>query len=94
MYKNIDSIVRCFIGDNFFFREGFETFSDSDSLLECGLIDSMGVLDLVLFLESTFSIRVADEDVVPENLGTIGGIVAYVQRKRALALSEVVTRAC
>ena len=70
-----------------------ESLSESDSLLESGLIDSMGVLELVTFLESTFSIQVADEEVVPENLDTIAGIVAYVRRKRAVDQSEVIAHA-
>ncbi len=88
MCDEVNSIVRRFFGENFVFRGELESLADSDSLLESGLIDSMGVLDLVIFLESTFSIHVADEDVVPGNLGTIGGIVAYVQRKRTPAQEE------
>jgi len=47
----------------------------------------------VTFLESTFLIQVADEEVVPENIDTIRGVVAYVRRKRAVAQREVMTHA-
>jgi acyl carrier protein len=91
MHNDAETTVRDFITENFHYRG--EIGSLSESLLEAGLIDSMGVLELVTFLESTFSIQVADEEVVPENLDSIGGIVAYVRRKRAGAQTEVVTHA-
>jgi len=56
----------------------------SQSLLESGMIDSTGVMELVMFLEKTFEIQVADEDLVPENLDTINSIVQFVQRKTAV----------
>lgn len=52
-------------------------------LLEAGIIDSIGVLTLVTWLEETFGFVVDDEDVVPENLGSIAGITAYAERKLA-----------
>ena len=57
---------------------------ESRSLLESGLIDSMGVLELVTFLESEFPITIADDEMLPTNLDTIGAIVAFIQRKTAL----------
>jgi len=93
MPDDIKKTVREFIRENFHYRGEIESLSESDSLLEAGLIDSMGVLELVTFLESTFSIEVADEEVVPENIDTIGGVVAYVRRKRAVAQGEVMAHA-
>jgi acyl carrier protein len=53
---------------------------DSD-LLEQGILDSLGVLKLVIFLEQTFGIQVDDEDVVPENFQTLNIIAKFVQSK-------------
>jgi acyl carrier protein len=91
--NDIETSVRDFIAENLHFRGEVYSLAESDSLLESGLIDSMGVLELVTFLESTFSIRVADQEVVPENLDTIARIVAYVRWKRALDQDEVVAHA-
>jgi acyl carrier protein len=55
---------------------------DEDSLLESGIIDSLGVLDLVSFIESEFKITVDDEDLTPDNFQTIGRITAFVDKKR------------
>jgi acyl carrier protein len=73
--------VRRFIEENFLFREDRAALSDSESLLDAGLIDSTGVLELVAFLESEFLISMADADIVPANLDSIGAIVAYVNGK-------------
>src|SRR5208283_3008271 len=55
---------------------------DSDALLESGIVDSLGVLDLVHFIEREFSIAVADDDLVPENFRTIDRIVAFIESKK------------
>ncbi len=82
MDDRIESTIREFVAENFLFRGDLKSVSDRESLLENGLIDSMGVLELVAFLEKEFAFRVAEEDVVPENLDSISAIVAYVRQKR------------
>lgn len=77
--------IRTFIDDNFLFRDDRTDIADTESLLEAGLIDSTGILELVAFLESEFGIRIADADIVPDNLDSIAKIVAYVERKTAMA---------
>jgi acyl carrier protein len=89
---DIVSAVRQLIADNFMYRQGDDSLSESTSLLDSGLIDSTGVLELLMLLEKTFAIRVADEEVVPENLDSIGRIAAYVGRKMH-AIQEAVAHA-
>ena len=55
--------------------------SDDLPLLESGIIDSLGVLDVVGFLEQTFSIKIDDEDLTPDNFGNIKSMVSFVQNK-------------
>jgi acyl carrier protein len=81
MQDKVVSAVREFIADNFLYREGIATLKDDTSFLSTGIIDSTGVLELVLFLETTFGFKVDDEEVVPENLDSIRAICAYVGRK-------------
>lgn len=52
--------------------------TSEDSLLKSGIVDSMGVLDLVMFLESTFDITVSDDDMLGDNFETIRSIADYV----------------
>lgn len=65
-----------------------EDIAQQDPLLGLGIIDSTGVLELVAFLERTFDIKVNDEDIAPENLDTLAGIAAFVQRKRRAAPTD------
>lgn len=75
-------IVRNFIVRNFYVPDA-RALSDDASLLDQGIVDSTGVLEVTAFLESTFGIKVDDAEIVPENLDSIGNIVAFVERKRA-----------
>jgi acyl carrier protein len=79
----VETKVRSFIEENFLFREDRSALSDSESLLDAGLIDSTGILELVAFLETEFRIRMADAEIVPANLDSIKAIVAYVESKLA-----------
>jgi len=73
--------IRQFVEETYAFREAAATVSDDDHLFELGIIDSFGVLNLVTFLEEAFEFRVADEDVVPENLSSVGRMAIYVRGK-------------
>ena len=56
--------------------------SDSDDLLESGIIDSLGVMSLLAFLENKFSFKFSSEDLLPENFSSINSIVVLVNRQR------------
>jgi acyl carrier protein len=75
--------IREFLAANFFLGDDPSALSGSTSLIEAGVIDSTGVLELVGFLEEEFEIRIADEELVPENLDSIDNIVRFVERKQA-----------
>jgi len=78
---HIEQKIRQFITDNFLFREDRASLTDAESLLEAGVIDSTGVLELIAFLESEFGLAVDDAEIVPENLDSISRIVGYVKGK-------------
>lgn len=80
----IAQTFRSFITTNFYVADP-AALSDDDSLLDAGIIDSTGVLDLIGFIEQQFGITVADEELVPENLDTVNRLVQFVERKRAAA---------
>ena len=64
------------------FGRGGAAIGPDTSLLDSGLIDSTGILELVSFLESEFGIVVADEEVVPEHFESVRAIAAFVDAKR------------
>jgi acyl carrier protein len=72
--------IRKFIVENFLFGQD-EGLKDDTSFLDEGIIDSTGILELVNFIEEQFSIKVDDEELVPENLDSINNVVAYLGRK-------------
>jgi len=74
--------VRRFIVDNFLFGTNGDVLSPEDSLIEKGLIDSTGVLELVAFIQETFQICVEDHEIVPANLDSIGKIATFVRLKK------------
>ena len=82
MTMPLNEEIRAFVVDNFLFGEGGEKLADGDSLVEGGVIDSMGVAELVAFVESRFGISVADDELVPDNLDSIARVAAFVERKR------------
>ena len=56
---------------------------DEDFLLTSGIIDSLGVLDIVSFMEAEFTVNVADEELIPENFQSIDRMAAFVVRKQS-----------
>ena len=88
-YKNreghMDEIrgeIRRYIEDNFLLAARPAPLADTDSFLEHHVLDSTGFLELIGFLEERYGIRVADDEMVPENLDTLDSIVQYLARKR------------
>ena len=72
--------IRSFIETNFIVESTME-LKDDDSLLQLQIVDSTGFLELIHFIEDTFAVKVADEEMVPENLETIDNIALFVSRK-------------
>lgn len=73
--------LRRFLHENFPLAGDASKLAADDSLLDAGVIDSTGVLELIDFLETRFEIRVDDEELVPENLDSIGNILRFLRGK-------------
>jgi acyl carrier protein len=72
--------VKTFIRESFLFDSSAK-IRDEDSLLEEGILDSTGVLELILYLEEEFGIKIEDEEIIPENLDSVRSIENLIQRK-------------
>ncbi len=81
----VKETVRQYIIDNFLFGDVSPLESDSMSLLDGGIIDSVGVMELVAFLEQDFDLSIADEDLIPENLDSVDNLTAFIGRRKAMA---------
>lgn len=78
--------LRKFVVDNYLFGRDLY-FSDDDSFLEKGIIDSTGVLELVSHLETSYGIDVKDDELLPENLDSINHVVRFLNGKLQAAAS-------
>lgn len=81
-HMQVKEQLREYILKNFLFSTDASALQDEVSLMQSGVIDSSGVLELIMFLQEHFAIEVADEEMIPENLDSVLSIVAFVARKR------------
>lgn len=81
METQVVAQLREFISSAYLFGDDSRMPADTDSLLETGVLDSTGVLELIEFLEEAFGFAVEDTETVPENLGSIAGLTRYVLSK-------------
>jgi len=83
VYDSVLALTRRYVQDSFLYMQPDVVIGDEDRLLEKGIIDSMGVLELIGFLQGKFGIAVRDEDISEHNLGTLADIARYVASRRA-----------
>ncbi len=74
--------IRGFITENFLYMRPDFVLGDDDALLESGVIDSMGVLEVLTFIEDTYGVRPEDEEINETNLGSHRAIAHFVTSKR------------
>jgi acyl carrier protein len=72
--------VRSFVVKNFLFGDG-NSLGEDTSFMDSGIIDSTGILELVTHIEEAYGITVEDDEIVPDNLGSIANIASYLKRK-------------
>jgi len=63
--------IREFVRENLASPKGIASFTDTESLTENGIVDSLGIFRLVAFLEDSFAVRISDEEITSQNLSTI-----------------------
>jgi acyl carrier protein len=81
---DVSNEIRGYIVENILFGEGRMLEADT-SLHHGGIVDSMGMLEIITFVEERFGIKVADSDMVPENFGTLRRLSGYVEKKISVA---------
>ena len=79
---NLESSIRTYVLENYLFTDDQSELDNNDSFLDKGIIDSTGVLEIILFLEEEFAIQVSPTEMVPENLDSVTKIVNFVEKKR------------
>ncbi len=79
------SEIRRFVQDELLMGDGSAMLEDEESFIDSGTIDSTGVLEVVMFLEETFGLKIQDRELVPENLDSVDRLVQFVMRKQDAA---------
>lgn len=79
--KDIIKTVRDFIIENFLFGDLTNMIMEDDSFMDNGIIDSTGILELIVFIEETFKIEIPENELNPENLDSLNNISAYILSK-------------
>jgi acyl carrier protein len=79
----IESRIREFISRSLLFAEDGFAYGDDASLLDEGIIDSMGVLELVNFVSTQFALSVGPDEITPENFDSVNRLAQYIRRKQA-----------
>lgn len=79
--------TRSFVVENFLFGDS-DGLSESTSLMEAGIIDSTGILELVGFLENSYKIKIEDGEIVPENMDSLLAISSFISAKLAGQVPE------
>jgi acyl carrier protein len=72
-----------FVRENFLYVRGDVRLNPNDRFLERGIVDSLGVVEFVAFIEDEFGIEVGDDEVTERNFGTLTNVATYVLGKRA-----------
>lgn len=76
--------IRAYIFENFIFEDDSEDLlNNDDSFLEKGIIDSTGILEVVMWMEDTFGVETEDTELIPENLDSVNNIANFIERKKA-----------
>jgi len=85
MADNLRDRIQKFILENYLFTSDTSALALDDSLLGRGIVDSTGMLEIIMFIEEQLGVPVKDEEMIPENLDSVSRIAAFVESKRKVA---------
>jgi acyl carrier protein len=80
---SIKQQVKQFVLTNYLFTTDESALDDADSLMQKGVVDSTGMLELIMHIEESYGIKVAEDEMIPANLDSIDAVSAFVERKRS-----------
>ncbi|MGH8258558.1 MAG: acyl carrier protein [Steroidobacteraceae bacterium] len=85
MTSELHERIRHYILENYLFTQDVAALGFDESLIGRGIVDSTGILELVLFVEEQLGVKVRDDEMIPENLDSVSRIAAFVESKRLAA---------
>lgn len=79
---DIETQIREYIAKNLLFSEDGFSYSDEASFLQEGIVDSVGVLELVSFIEDKMGVKVEDREITPDNFDSVSNLAGFIRRKK------------
>jgi acyl carrier protein len=79
-----EELIRSFITSRLVKKEAQKDLGLEDNLLFSGIVDSLGIMHLISFLEETFRIKIGDEDILPDNFETVRTIATYLAVRQSV----------
>ena len=76
--------IREYIAKNLLFSDNGFAYDDDASFLEEGIVDSLGIMELVMFVEETFKVTIEDHEITPDNFDSVNKLAQYIQNKQAV----------
>lgn len=76
--------VRAYLDENFLYMRPDFVLGDDDQLLERGVVDSMGIVEMLTFIEEEFGVKAADDEISEANLGTLRTIARFIASKQTV----------
>ncbi len=80
---NNEDLLRTFILENYLFTDDQSQLNNADSFLDIGILDSMGILELIYFLDEELSIKVESDEMLPINLDSIDNLLIFIAKKQS-----------
>jgi len=82
--EEIEALIRTYIAENILFSSNGYPYEDDASFLEEGIVDSMGIMELVAFVDDNFGITVEDQELVPDNFDSVSRLAGYIRFKLSM----------
>ena len=79
---SIETQIQEYLAENVLFSGGTFEYDNDASFLEEGIIDSVAIMDFVMFVEETFNIIIEDHEIVPDNFDSVNKLTGYIRRKQ------------
>ena len=80
--NGVNETLRSYIAENILYSSKGFPYSDDTSFLENGIVDSMNMMEIVMFVEEKFGVAVTDEDITPDNFDSVNRLADFIRRKK------------
>ena len=80
--NGVNETLRSYIAENILYSSKGFPYSDDTSFLENGIVDSMNMMEIVMFVEEKFGVAVTDEDITPDNFDSVNQLADFIRRKK------------